>query len=90
MAPVFCEKGMAQGDGSITEIKQPEGKSYSPKHWRVAVSFGTDPLTGKRLKAQRNVRGIKSDACKVEGLPSRGDGLAGAEAERRHAGLLFR
>jgi hypothetical protein len=56
---------MAQGDGSITEIKQPNGKSYSPKHWRVAVSFGTDPLTSKRLKAQRNVRGTKSDACKV-------------------------
>ena len=56
---------MAQGDGSITEVKQPKGKSYSPKHWRVAVSFGTDPLTSKRLKAQRNVRGTKSDACKV-------------------------
>lgn len=37
---------MAQGDGSITEIKQHDGKSYSPKHWRVAVSFGTDTLTG--------------------------------------------
>lgn len=29
------------------------------------MGLGTDPLTGKRLKAQRNVRGTKSDACKV-------------------------
>ena len=70
---------MAQGDGSIREIKKPDGKSYSPKHWQICVSFGIDPVTGKRLRVQRNVQGTKSDAVKVRnqlkaehenGLPS--------------------
>lgn len=56
---------MAKGDGSITEVLQKDGKSYSPKHWRVCVSFGTDPVTKKRIKVQRNLTGSKADARKV-------------------------
>lgn len=56
---------MAQGDGSIREIKKPDSKSYSPKRWQVCVSFGIDPVTGKHMRAQRNVQGTKSDAFKA-------------------------
>lgn len=48
---------MAKGDGSITEVRRGV--------WRVCVSFGKDPITGKRLKVQRNVKGTKADARKV-------------------------
>lgn len=33
---------MAKGDGSITEVLRSDGKSHSPKRWRVCVSFGND------------------------------------------------
>lgn len=56
---------MAKGDGSITEIKRPDGKSYAPKHWRVCVSVGIDPITKKRRKVQRNVIGTKAEAIKA-------------------------
>ncbi len=48
---------MAKGDGSITEVRRGV--------WRVCVSFGKDPVTGKRSKVQRNVKGTKADARKV-------------------------
>lgn len=54
-----------RGDGSITELLNAKGKSYSPKHWRVCVSLGVDPISGKRRKAQRNVVGSLADARKV-------------------------
>ena len=47
---------MAKGDGSITEVRRGV--------WRVCVSFGTDPVTGKRIKVQRNVHGTKAEARK--------------------------
>ena len=53
---------MPKGDGSIVEVKDKNGKSYTPKKWRVCVSFGNDPITGERLKAQRIVNGTKLDA----------------------------
>lgn len=48
---------MAKGDGSITKVK--DGV------WRVCLSFGNDPITGKRIKEQRIVRGTKAEARKV-------------------------
>lgn len=48
---------MAKGDGSITKVRNGV--------WRVCISCGTDPLTGKRRKAQRIVHGTKADAKKV-------------------------
>ncbi len=53
---------MAKGDGTITEIKDAEGKSFSPKKWRVTVCAGTDPITGKRQRVTKTVRGSKADA----------------------------
>ena len=44
-------------DGSITKL--------GPNHWRVQVSFGKDPLTGKYVRTVRNVRGTKADARRV-------------------------
>ena len=54
----------SNGDGSITEITTKEGASYRPKRWRVRVSFGFDPVTGKRLMVERTVRGTKTQARK--------------------------
>ena len=48
---------MAKGDGSITEVKRGV--------WRVCVSGGRDPLTGKRIKSQRIVHGTKAKARSV-------------------------
>ncbi len=53
---------MATGDGSITEIKDKDGRSYSPRRWRVRVSFGFDPVTGKRQRIERKMRGTKTQA----------------------------
>lgn len=54
----------SNGDGSITEITTKEGASYRPKRWRVRVSFGFNPVTGKRLMMERTVRGTKTQARK--------------------------
>ena len=56
---------MAKGDGSITEVKKPDGTSYAPKHWKVRIDLGTNPITGKRDVVSRNIKGTKSDACKL-------------------------
>ncbi len=53
---------MATGDGSITEIKDKDGRSYSPRRWRVRVSYGYDPATGKRQQTSKTVRGTKAQA----------------------------
>ena len=55
---------MAKGDGSINEVKKPDGTSYKPKRWKVRIDCGTDPITKKRKVISRTVRGTKSDACK--------------------------
>lgn len=56
---------MATGDGSITEFLDKDGRSYSPRRWRVRVSFGFDPVTGKRQRVERRVRGTKAQAREV-------------------------
>lgn len=56
---------MAKGDGTITELFDKDGKSYSPKHWRVQVYFGRNPVTGRYDRATETVRGTKADAVKV-------------------------
>lgn len=58
-------KTMAMGDGSIKEELTKEGKSFRPKKWRVVVSFGRDPVTGKHQRVTRIVTGTKHDAMEV-------------------------
>lgn len=48
---------MAKGDGSIQE--------RSRGVWRVRVSWGVDPLTGKSIVKSQEVHGTKADARKV-------------------------
>lgn len=48
---------MAKGDGSIQQLGR--------NKWRVSVSFGKDPVTGKYRRATRVVDGTKADAKKV-------------------------
>lgn len=48
-----------KGDGSITPIKGQRGA------WRVCMSTGRDPITGRYGKVQRIVRGTKADARAV-------------------------
>lgn len=55
---------MAKGDGSINEVKKPDGTSYKPKRWKARIDCGMDPLTKKRRVISRTIRGAKSDACK--------------------------
>lgn len=55
---------MAKGDGSIIEVKRKDGGSYSPKHWKIRLDLGCDPITGKRRVKSRTVEGTKTDARK--------------------------
>ncbi len=48
---------MAKGDGCIQQL----GRNY----WRVRIDFGTDPITGKRQRVERRVRGSKNEARKI-------------------------
>lgn len=48
---------MAKGDGGLSEIKRGV--------WRVTVSFGNNPITGKRERVTKTVHGSKADARKV-------------------------
>ena len=48
---------MAKGDGGLSEIKRGV--------WRVTLSFGKDPITGKRERVTKTVHGSKADARKV-------------------------
>lgn len=48
---------MAKGDGSIQQLGR--------NKWRVSVSFGKDPVTGKYRRATRVVDGTKAEAKKV-------------------------
>lgn len=56
---------MAKGDGSIVEVKRADGSSYSPKHWRIRLDLGNDPITGKRRVKSRTVAGTKAQARKA-------------------------
>lgn len=48
---------MAKGDGGLSEIRRGV--------WRVTLSFGKDPITGKRERVTKTVHGSKADARKV-------------------------
>ena len=48
---------MTKGDGSIQQLDK--------NKWRVSVSFGTDPTTGKRQRVTKVIRGSKADARKA-------------------------
>ncbi len=48
---------MAKGDGGISKLDR--------NRYRVRVSFGKDPITGKYDVVSRNVKGTKADARKV-------------------------
>lgn len=48
---------MAKGDGSITKL--------GPSKYRVQISYGKDPITGKYQRATKVVNGTKVDARKV-------------------------
>lgn len=58
---------MQYGEGSISEEKKRNGKSYSPKHWRVVASYTVLDAEGKpkRKRVARIVKGSKSDAKDV-------------------------
>lgn len=53
---------MAYGDGGIQEVKRKDGSSYAPKKWRVCITSGVDPISGRRMRKTRTVRGSKADA----------------------------
>ena len=59
---------MSYGDGSISEIKKPDGKSYNPKRWRVCLSYRVEEtlddgtVKTRRKKVQRNYTGTKAGA----------------------------
>lgn len=52
---------MAKGDGSISAVKDKDGNAIRNR-WRVSLSFGTNPLTGKPNRVTRIVNGTKAEA----------------------------
>ena len=52
-----------QGDGSIVQVKDKNGKPI-PNRWRIVVSCGSDSK-GNRVRVQRTVDGTKSEAKRV-------------------------
>ncbi|ACV23653.1 Integrase [Slackia heliotrinireducens] len=56
---------MGYGDAEPREKLDANGKSYSPKRWEIVLCLGADPVTGKRQRIKRVVRGTKSDARKA-------------------------
>ena len=48
---------MAKGDGSITKL--------GPSRYRIQISYGKDPITGKYQRATKVVSGTKAEARKV-------------------------
>ncbi len=66
---------MAKGDGNITQ----RGRGT----WRVRISAGFDPATGKRRYATVTVHGTKADARKArDGLRAEVDGGLKVDAQR--------
>lgn len=59
---------MRNGDGSISEITKKDGGHYSPRRWRVCISYTVPQLQAdgtvkkKRNKVQRNFTGTKAGA----------------------------
>lgn len=56
---------MTYGDGTMKEMRRPDGTSYSPKRWRVYLPPVKDPATGKAHRPSRVVRGTKAEARKA-------------------------
>lgn len=48
--------------GTVTERKDADGNSFSPRRWRVIVRLGRDPVTGKYKQVERTVAGTKAEA----------------------------
>lgn len=65
---------MAKGDGSISAVKDKSGNVVLNR-WRVGLSFGVIPLTGKPNRITKIVNGSKVDARRA------------AKAIRRRAGI---
>lgn len=55
---------MAKGDGSICVVKDKEGNVVRNR-WRVSLSFGVNPITGKPNRITRIVNGTKVDARRI-------------------------
>lgn len=55
---------MAKGDGSISAVKDKNG-NVMRNRWRVSLSFGTNPITGKSNRITRIVNGTKVEARRV-------------------------
>lgn len=55
---------MAKGDGSISAVKDKKGRVVRNR-WRVSLSFGSNPFTGKPNRVTRIVNGTKTDARRV-------------------------
>lgn len=55
---------MAKGDGSISVVKDKDGNVIRNR-WRVSLSFGSNPFTGKPNRVTRIVNGTKADARRV-------------------------
>lgn len=67
---------MRNGDGSIAEVLKPNGRSYNPKHWRIAISYTVEQTDGlgnvllddkdkpvkKRVCVQKRTEGTKAEA----------------------------
>ena len=62
---------MRNGEGSITEKKRPDGKSYNPKRWQVCVSYTVKVRdkngkeASKRIRRQGVARGPKAEANRL-------------------------
>lgn len=55
---------MAKGDGSISAVKDKSGNVVRNR-WRVSLSLGTNPITGKPNRITRIVNGTKVDARRM-------------------------
>ena len=55
---------MAKGDGSISAVKDKSGNIVRNR-WRVSLSLGTNPITGKPNRITRIVNGTKAEARRV-------------------------
>lgn len=55
---------MAKGDGSISAVKDKSGNVIRNR-WRVSLSFGTNPITGKPNRITRIVNGTKVEARRM-------------------------
>ena len=55
---------MAKGDGSISAVKDKCGNVVRNR-WRVSLSFGVNPITGKPNRITRIVNGTKVEARRV-------------------------